>query len=161
LTGTRPPLLDPIQRQVWVDWLHGFANWTVMVTVTFRRCNSKGLPFTRAAFIGATRHFLRLVNCSCFGRRRVAKGYTVAFIPVIDDVGLWGSHPHGHFLLAAPAGMDPSVFAGKLARIIPRVALFDKQCKVERYYSAGGCAYLVRHGDDRMVAQLMTKAHSY
>jgi hypothetical protein len=153
--------MKPPQEQLeyeWAIWLHSLASWSVMVTLTFKRCNGKGGISSQSTLEDALKHLVRLINCDFFGKRRTNKGWTVA-CAVILDYGTYGDHPHAHLLIEAPKGVSDE----KLCMVIDRAA--NRTCKVNRqrhfrsYTDLRGSQYLVKHGIDRMVTALLTHAY--
>lgn len=144
-------------EQAWTEWIHSRAQWTIMVTFTFKRRSARGYAVTQAAVENALRHLLRLVNCDLFGKRRVNRGWTVA-CAVTVDFGPYGDHPHAHLLLEAPLGVSDLELCAVVERASLRTSLVDRQKHYRQYFSAGGAEYLIGHGTDRMVVSLLSSA---
>jgi hypothetical protein len=126
-----------------------------MLTVTFTRYSSKGFKVTQDSIEKAIKHLLRLINCDLFGRRRTDKGWTIAHAVTVD-FGLYGEHPHVHLLLAAPSGVTEEQLRAMVERAANRTTIVDRQRHYSNYFSAGGAAYLIKHGTDRMVVPLIS-----
>jgi hypothetical protein len=149
--------LNELDR-AWTQMLHSVAEWSLMVTFTFRRQSAKKFRVTQQAIENALRRLLRLVNHDLFGKRLTNKGWTVAHAVVVG-FGTSGDHPHAHLLLKAPRGFTDEELCRVIERAARRTRIIDQHRDYRQYYSAGGAEYLIGHGTDRMVVSLLTPAH--
>ena len=141
-------------NSAWVDWVHSFAPWSIMVTYTFKRLSPLGFRATENTVMRAVKRILRLVNCDLFGKRRTNKGWTIAHAVVVDH-GPSRDNLHAHLLVATINGVPPQRLCALLERAIQRTHLVDRQRDYRAYYSPGGSGYLIDHGTDRMVVSLL------
>ncbi len=159
--GDQPPLsawsLTSTQRH-WALWIHGLANWSVMVTLTFKRKDGRGQITTRQSVISALRHLIRLINFRCFGPRRVRQGWTVGVAPVVVADADSG-HLHAHVLLTTPKGYTERWYRSTIERAARRTRLVDRQRCISNYRDSGGAAYVVKHGVIRMDPSLIVLPH--
>lgn len=142
----------------WAIWLHSIASWSVMATLTFKRCSSNGVVFSHPVFTNALRHLVRLINCDLFGKKRTNKGWTVA-CAVTLDYGTYEDHPHAHILLAAPSGVSYEELCAVIDRAADRTRTVNRQRDFRRYTDLRGSEYSIKHGTDRMVTELLTHAY--
>lgn len=152
----RPPEVQ-LERE-WAIWLHSKASWSVMATLTFKRCSAKGFTFSQPAIEDALKHLIRLINCDFFGKKRTNNGWTVA-CAVTLDYGAYGDHPHAHILIEAPNGVTHEQLCVVIDRAASRTRQINQQRHFRRYTDLKGSEYLVKHGIDRMVTALLTHAY--
>ncbi len=142
----------------WAQMLESTADWSSMVTFTFRRQSAKGFRVTQLTVENALRRLLRLVNHDLFGKGLTNKGWTVAHAVVVD-FGTIGDHPHAHLLVETPCGFTDEEICRVIERAARRTRIIDRHRHFGQYYSAGGVEYLIGHGTDRMVVSLLTPAY--
>lgn len=149
--------LSQLER-AWAQMIHSTADWSSMVTLTFRRQSAKGFRVTQLTIEKAVRRLLRLVNHDLYGKGLTNKGWTVAHAVVVD-FGALGDHPHAHLLVEAPTGVTDRELCCVIERAAQRTRIIDRQRHYGQYYSAGGAEYLIGHGTDRMVVSLLNPAY--
>lgn len=142
-------------EQAWSEWIHSVAQWTIMVTITFKQRGVRGYKISQVSVEKALRRLVRLINCDLFGKRRANKGWTVA-CAVTADLGPYSDHLHAHLLIAAPDGVSEMQLCAAVERAALRTSIVNRERRYRKYFSAGGAEYLVKHGTDRMVVPLLT-----
>jgi len=155
---SQPPRPRNLLDSAWVEWLHAFAPWSIMVTYTFKRLSYRGFRSTKQTALLNVKRILRLVNCDLFGKRRTNKGWTIAHAVVVG-LGPSGDNLHAHLLVATICGVPPQRLCALLERATQRTYLVDRQRAYRAYYSPEGSGYLIDHGTDRMVVSLLAPAY--
>jgi len=134
-------------------WIHDLGPWTHAVTLTCTRRVGRGTPLTLPALLDIGRHFLRRINYACF-RRRAKRGHSVG-CAASYGWGSYGDHPHLHFSLSAPSTMTFTEFSDLIERAASRMALVGEQRVVKPYRDHGWPKYLVAHGTDQVILELL------
>lgn len=155
--GLRRRPLTELER-AWAQMVHSMAQWSSMVTFTFRRQGTKGFRVTQLTIENALRRLLRLINHDLYGKGLTNKGWTIAHAVVID-FGAFGDHPHAHLLVETPSDITEQELCRVIERAARRIRIIDRQRYYGQYYSVGGAEYLIGHGTDRMVVSLLTPAY--
>ena len=137
----------------WAYWIHNLGSWTHAVTLTCTRRVGRGTPLTLPALLDIGRHFLRRINYACF-RRRARSGQSVA-CAASYGWGAYGDSPHLHLSLGAPSGMTYVEFADLIERAASQMALVGEQRVVKPYRDHGWPKYLVEHGTDQVILELL------
>ena len=137
-----PPRLSFDERQCLA--IHEMAEWTHALTLTFLRADRYGRPCTEFAMSAAIRHFLRVLNILCFGRKRFDKGHRLFAVWAIG-FGSANTHPHCHMAIAAPTAMDSPVFQRLLNKAVRKTRWFAQQHKADRYRNEGWIKYMKSH----------------
>ena len=137
----------------WADWIHELAPWTHAVTLTCGRITGGGYPITLRALLDIARHYLWRINYACF-RRRARRGHSVG-CAASYGWGSYGDHPHLHFSLSAPSTMTYSEFSDLIDRAASQMALVGARRVVKPYRDHGWPKYLVEHGTDHVILELL------
>ena len=137
----------------WAYWIHNLGPWTHAVTLTCKRRVGRGTPLTLPALVDIGRHFLRRINYACF-RRRARRGHSVG-CAASYGWGSYGDHPHLHFSLSAPSTMTYTEFSDLIERATSQMALVGEQRVVKPYRDHGWPKYLVAHGTDQVILELL------
>lgn len=151
-----PFYVERLQRNRYVDWLIGFADWTHAVTVTFQRLRS-GSPPSKSATIKATAHFISVLNRKLLGRNR---GKRDAKIPcaAVWGSGLYGDNPHVHLALQSPANLSYGDMVLAIESAIHRTRGIGFENDIQPYTSDGWLSYMVDHGTDYLLIELISPA---
>jgi hypothetical protein len=146
---------NPTRRltNTWANWIHKFAPWTHAVTLTCKRRVGGGSPISEPALLDIARHFLQRINYKCF-RRRAKRGQSVACVACYGW-GSYGDHPHLHFSLTAPSTMTYEEFSALIEQAANAIALVGKQRAVKPYQNQGWPKYIVEHGTDHLIEDLL------
>lgn len=140
-------------RDVWAEWLHNFAAWSLAATITLRRyLHGQAVNLSNAE--AALRHMLRVLDVSCYGKRGVKQGKAVPSAVVIGW-GAYGEHPHAHVALATPPGLSYQELADHFEKAASRTQWIHHERVVVPYRDAGWAAYLVHHDPENLVLPLL------
>ena len=123
------------------------AIWTHASTFTFRREGKFGRPCTHYSMSSAVRHFLRVLNIKCLGRKKFDEGLRIHAIWSFGH-GPSGSHPHCHMALAAPKETNFSDFKKIIEMAASQTVCFNRQLDIKEYFSEGWISYLLDHQKD-------------
>ncbi len=95
----------------------------------------------------ALRHFIRVLNIKCFGRKQFDKGRRVS---VVAAFGMGSSldHPHGHMAIAAPVDMTFGEFEKLILDAIHKTRWLNQQFDVKPYKNEGWIKYLLDHQEE-------------
>lgn len=137
--------------------LHELARWSHAVTVTFVRFDRYGRPCDQHVMTSAVRHFLRVLNIRCHGRRRFNKGLRIPAV-VTFGMGSSGAHPHGHMTLACPADTDFTAFQKLIHAALRKTRWFDQEFVVKPYTDGTWISYMLGH-DAELYMDLPRPAH--
>jgi len=137
----------------WAKWIHGLGPWTHAVTLTCKRKIGLGSPMPLKALIDIARHFLRRINYACF-RRRAKRGQSVS-CAASYGWGIYGDSPHLHFSLGAPSWMSYGEFSAVIERAARMMVLVGDQRAVKPYRDDGWPKYIVEHGSDQLIIELL------
>lgn len=140
-------------RDVWAEWLHNFAAWSLAATITLRR-NLHGQAVNLDISEAALRHMLRVLDVSCYGKSGVKQGKAVPSAVVIDW-GAYGDHPHAHVALATPAGLSYQELADHFEKAASRTQWIHHERVAVPYRDSGWAAYLVDHDPENLVLSLL------
>lgn len=146
--------LSHAARSLLIDWLHSLAAWTHAVTFTLKHHDERGVQATQKIMKDTARHFLVVLNAACFGASNARRGYRVGSA-VSFGWGVYGDHPHLHFSLAAPAHLEDQKFVSLIKSIASRIFWIDQQKKIKPYRDQGWSEYLVDHGMDNVILDLV------
>ncbi len=127
--------------------IHDLAKWTHAVTVTFIHSDRYGQRCNEHIMYSALRHFIRVVNIKCFGRKQFDKGRRVSVVAALG-MGSSADHPHYHMAIAAPAGMTFAEFEKLILVAIRKTRWLNQQFDVKPYRSEGWIKYLLDHQED-------------
>jgi hypothetical protein len=144
----RSDLRFPLQRDRRLhSAIHDLAKWTHAVTITFIRIGQYGQRCSEYIMHSALRHFIRVLNIKCFGRKQFDKGRRVS---VVAAFGMGSSldHPHGHMAIAAPVDMTFGEFEKLILDAIHKTRWLNQQFDVKPYKNEGWIKYLLDHQEE-------------
>lgn len=142
--------------QAVADWLGNLAPWTFAVTFTIKRHDAQGNKVNQFTVVSAARHFLALLNVSCFGASKARRHHTVGSA-VSFGWGSYGDHPHLHLSLAAPADMHSEKFLELIEKAALRTYWIHRQQDIQSYRNQGWMYYMVGHGADNVLLSLVRR----
>ena len=140
--------------QAYAVWLDTLSQWTVAATFTLKRHNERGTPSNQRILEDTARHFLKVLNTACFGASKAKRGYTVG-CAASYGWGVYGLHPHLHFSLAAPAHLEQDRFVSLIKDVASRLFWIHRQHKITAYRDQGWCEYMVDHGTDNVILEMV------
>lgn len=68
--------------------------------------------------------------------------------------GVYGDHPHIHWVLAGPPDMQANEFTAVLRSMVMTTKGLGAQFDVQKYYGVGWLEYMLDHGIEGWVEQL-------
>lgn len=139
-------------------WLHELDAWALAITLTIKRHDHRGRPVNQQVVNKTVRHFVNMLNQACFGRSKAKKGFTVGFAAAYGW-GVYENHPHVHISVTAPKHIAIEMFYDLIDRASKTCHWIDKHRKIERYRDIGWTRYLVHHGTDQVLLELVRPAH--
>lgn len=144
--------------QTLAKWLHELDAWALAITLTIKRHDHRGRPVNQQVVNKTVRHFVNTLNQACFGRRRARKGFTVGFAAAYGW-GIYDDHPHLHLSVTVPKHIAIEEFCNLIDRVSNAVHWIDEHRKIERYRDMGWMRYLVHHGADQVLIELVRPSH--
>jgi hypothetical protein len=141
-----------------VEWLHDLDAWAVALTITFKRHDHHGRPVSQQIVDQTARHFVNTLNQVCFGRRKARKGFTVG-IAVSYGWGTYEDHPHLHISLASPKHISVEQFYDEINKALTACNWINEHRRIARYRDVGWTQYLVDHGTDQVLLDLVRRSH--
>ena len=135
---------EKANRQRCAEWLDTFANWTHAVTLTMASTQTGHTPSTQEV-LRRCRLFLNRVNRRWYKKRGTKKGYRIASAAFIGW-GVYGFHPHVHWVLAKPPDQANEDFETMLKDIAKSTAGLGRHMDIQRYYGQNWLIYMTDHG---------------
>jgi hypothetical protein len=127
--------------------------WTCFVTLTYAK-TQLGLPAGRSEVIRRSRLFLSHLNRKIFGRHGVRRHRFKVGSCAFLGWGIYGDHPHTHWLLAKPTHMTNEDFC----RIITLISLttpgLGRQRDIQQIHNHGVIEYIIGHGFEEWIEQV-------
>ena len=139
------------------SWLHELAPWTHAVTLTLKRRDARGLPISQSILEDTCRHFQKRLNHACFGRRRFCRGHSIASA-IVYGWGAYGDHPHLHLSLACPRHLAHKELTVLITNCADQTFWINSQRIIKPYLDEGWFEYLIAHGADHLILQLVSPA---
>jgi hypothetical protein len=139
-------------------WLHELDAWALAITLTIKRHDHRGRPVNQQVVNSAARHFINALNQACFGRHRARRGFTVGFAAAYGW-GIYENHPHIHLSVTVPKHIAIEEFCNLIDGVSNAVHWIDEHRKLERYRDMGWMRYLVHHGADQVLVELVRPSH--
>ena len=144
--------------EVLAKWLHELDAWALAITFTIKRHDHRGRPVNQHVVNKTIRHFVNTLNQGCFGRSKADKGFTVGFAAAYGW-GIYDDHPHVHISVTTPKHIAIEMFYDLIDKASKACHWIDKHRKIERYRDMGWMRYLVHHGADQVLVELVRPAH--
>ncbi len=146
------------QRQAWAPWLHSRARWTHAVTLTCKRQSALGTPITEPILIHAAKHLVQRINRKSFGkpsqmRPQIAVAATYGW-------GVYDLHPHLHFCFECPPHLSYEAFSALIEEAANETYWIDRQRCIKPYLDEGWVSYLISHGTDQLIVDLIVPSAS-
>ncbi len=146
-------------REAWAPWLHSLARWTHAVTLTCKRQSAWGYPISEPVLINAAKHLVQRINRKCFGkpsqkRPQIAVAATYGW-------GVYDLHPHLHFCFEQPPHLSYEAFSALIEREADKARWIDRQRCIKPYSDQGWVSYLITHGTDQLIVELLVPAASH
>jgi hypothetical protein len=142
---------DPLAQ--WTSWINHYANWTHAATFTCKRKSKRGLPITSMIVLDTARHLTSRVNRKCFGKA-ARRGKSIAVI-ASHGWGLYGDHPHLHFIFASPSHLKFDDFSIILSKAADRTFWIDREWHIKPYRDVGWIEYLISHSTENLLIDLL------
>lgn len=158
--GRQSPLVDgPLaHKNGWANWLDSLAPWTHAVTLTCKRKSHRNHPITDHIICSSAKHVVRLINTKCFGKG-ARKGASIA-VAATYGWGTYGLHPHLHFCFAHPKHLSYEAFSELVDEAATKTYWIDRERCTKPYLSKGWASYLIQHGTDQLILDLVTPSAS-
>lgn len=143
----------PIKRDQYLNWIRDLAQWSHAVTLTFSK-SKEGFPTSEKEVLRRCRLFLSRLNSKIYGRHGVRrKGHRIGSIAFLGN-GVYGDHPHVHWILTSPREYHHNDYSALLCHIASTTAGIAPQMKIEEYRGCKWINYLLDHGFEAWQAQL-------
>jgi hypothetical protein len=136
-----------------VDFIVKLNRWTHFVTLTYSQPN--GLyTIGQIEALRRSRLFLSRLNQKIFGRHGCRRsGFRIGSCAVLGW-GVYGDHPHTHWLLTKPPEMTDEEFIRLINVIASTTRGIGKERDIQTVFSNRVVEYLVNHGFEGWIAQL-------
>ncbi len=131
--------------------------WTHFITLTYKRLKDDRVP-SGAQVLKCSRLFLSRVNRSVHGRHGMRRhGFRIGSCAVLGW-GVYGDHPHTHWLLAKPPDIKDSDFCRLLYLMASTTKGLNKQFDIQHYYGPRVIKYMFKHGAHSWIDQVTFEA---
>jgi hypothetical protein len=140
-------------------WLHEREPWALAVTFTLRRQDRQGRPMSQRILIDTAEHFLIRLDAACFGPSKARRGHCVGSA-VSFGWGAYGDNPHLHWSLVLPTHLELEKFIQRIIQAALKVYWIDRQHEIKPYRDQGWMSYLVDHGMDNVILDLVRPSQS-
>ena len=104
-------------------------------------------------------HYLRRLDATCFGPSKARRGHRVGSA-VSFGWGVYDDHPHLHLSLAVPSETTQKRFAELVVIAARRTYWIDRLHVIKPYRDRGWMSYLVDHGMDNVILDLVRPSQS-
>ena len=151
-------MLKDQKAAICAEWLHGLADWGVVMTLTFKKYPYSDLPRSTIAIKKTMRFLITRLNKHAFGHRAQRQKYRIASAFVIE-CGPDGHHGHAHATLSIPVRYTTEEFSIIVNNLIKKFTTIDTQVDIQPYRNSGWHAYCLKHGVENLVAEDITEAH--
>ena len=145
-------------KKVWATWLDALAPWTHAVTLTCKRQSHRNHPINDQIIHSSARHLVQRINTKCFGKR-AHKGDSVAVVATYGW-GVYDLHPHLHFCFEYPPHLSYEAFSALIEEAANETYWIDRQRCTKPYLDEGWASYLIRHGTDQLIVDLIVPSAS-
>ena len=140
-----------------VDFILKLNRWTHFVTLTYSQPNDS-CTIGQIEVLRRSRLFLSRLNKKVFGRHRCRrKGFRIGSCAVLGW-GVYGCHPHTHWLLAKPPNIDDEKFNHHIEQIASTTRGIGKERDIKTVFSDRVVHYIVNHGFDGWIDQVTCAA---
>jgi hypothetical protein len=139
-------------------WLDALAPWTHAVTLTCKRLSHRNRPITDHVIPSTARHVVQRLNIKCFGKN-ARKGASVAVVATYGW-GVYDLHPHLHFCFECPPHLSYEAFSALIEEAANETYWIDRQRCTKPYLDEGWASYLIRHGTDQLIVDLIVPSAS-
>jgi hypothetical protein len=129
------------------------------VTLTCKRQSHRNRPITDQIIRSTANHVAQRINTKCFGKR-AQKGASVAVVATYGW-GVYDLHPHLHFCFECPPHLSYEAFSALIEEAANETYWIDRQRCTKPYLDEGWASYLIRHGTDQLIVELLVPAASH
>lgn len=153
LDGAIPQVNFSKLRQQRVEFIVKLNSWTHFVTLTYTQTKSH-FVIGKIEVLRRSRLFLSRLNQKVFGRHRCRrKGFRIGSCAVLGW-GVYGCHPHTHWLLAKPPHMSDEKFIRHIEQIASTTRGIGKKRDIQTVFGTRVVDYIVNHGFDGWIDQV-------
>jgi len=136
-----------------VDFIVKLNRWTHFVTLTYSQPNNT-YTIGQIEVLRRSRLFLSRLNRKIFGRHGCRRsGFRIGSCAVLGW-GVYGDHPHTHWLLTKPLEMTDEEFNRLINVIASTTRGIDKERDIQTIFSDRVVEYIVNHGFDGWIDQV-------
>jgi len=152
----RMPLSNSIREKMYQTKFNFIKNlnlWTHFVTLTYVQPCDKFIT-GEIEVLRRTRLFLSRLNRHIYGRHGCRRnGFRVGSYAVLGW-GIYGSHPHMHWLFERPTHMTNEEFINVIELIASSTRGIGKERDIQIIYSPRVIEYIVEHGFEGWIEQV-------
>ena len=136
-----------------VDFIVKLNRWTHFVTLTYSQPNGS-YTIGQIEVLRRSRLFLSRLNRKIFGRHGCRRsGFRIGSCAVLGW-GVYGDHPHTHWLLTKPLEMTDEEFNRLINVIASTTRGIGKERDIQTIFSDSVVEYLVNHGFEGWIDQV-------
>ena len=136
-----------------VDFIVKLNRWTHFVTLTYKQPSGTYL-LGQIEVLRRSRLFLSRLNRKIFGRHGCRRsGFRIGSCAVLGW-GIYGDHPHTHWLLTKPPEMTDEEFNRLINLIASTTSGISREREIQTIFSDSVVEYLVNHGFEGWIDQV-------